>query len=112
AQAEQQSEKNKAEAYDRDTRARTRGLIAEKINSGEATKCSIVETARGAVARFLSAYSQYKLAPDIVAKRLYIEGMRDIYREVNKVIIDSDVKSIPHLPLTELNKLKTPKDEA
>jgi len=30
AQAEHQSEKNRAEAYDRDTRARTRGLIAEK----------------------------------------------------------------------------------
>ncbi|MDR0677970.1 MAG: FtsH protease activity modulator HflK, partial [Holosporaceae bacterium] len=76
AQAEQQSEKNKAEAYDRDTRARTRGLIAEKLNNGEATKRSIIETARGAVARFTSAYSQYKLAPDVVSKRLYIETMR------------------------------------
>jgi membrane protease subunit HflK len=112
AQAEQQSEKNKAEAYDRDTRARTRGLIAEKLNHGESTKRSIIETARGTVARFLSAYSQYKLAPDVVSKRLYIEGMRDIYKGVNKIIIDSDVKSIPHLPLTELNKLKIPKDEA
>jgi membrane protease subunit HflK len=112
AQAEQQSEKNKAEAYDRDTRARTRGLIAEKINNGEATKRSIIETAHGAVARFLSAYSQYKLAPDIVSKRLYIEGMRDIYKNVNKIIIDGDVKSIPYLPLTELNKLRTPKGEA
>ncbi|MDR2766048.1 MAG: FtsH protease activity modulator HflK [Holosporaceae bacterium] len=111
AQAEQQSEKNKAEAYDRETRARTRGLIAEKINNGEALKRSIVETANGAVARFLSAYSQYKLAPDIVSKRLYIETMRDIYREVNKIIIDGDVKSVPYLPLTELNRLKSSKEE-
>ncbi|MDR1561162.1 MAG: FtsH protease activity modulator HflK [Holosporaceae bacterium] len=105
AQAEQQSEKNKAEAYDRETRARTRGLIAEQINNGEAKKRSIVETARGSVARFLSTYSQYKLAPDIVSKRLYIETMRDIYKDVNKIIIDSDVKSVPYLPLTELYKL-------
>ncbi|MDR0631708.1 MAG: FtsH protease activity modulator HflK [Holosporaceae bacterium] len=112
AQAEQQSEKNKAEAYDRDTRARTRGLIAEKINNGEAVKRSIVETARGTVARFTSAYSQYKLAPEIVSKRLYIENMRDIYKGVNKIIIDSDVKSVPYLPLTELNKIKTIKEEA
>jgi len=103
AQAEQQSEKNKAEAYDRDTRARTRGLIAEKLNNGEASKRTIIETARGAVARFLSAYSQYKLAPDIVSKRLYIETMRDIYKDVNKMIIDSDVKTVPYLPLTELH---------
>ncbi|MDR2067902.1 MAG: FtsH protease activity modulator HflK [Holosporaceae bacterium] len=111
AQAEQQSEKNKAEAYDRETRARTRGLIAEKLNSGEAQKRSIIETARGATARFLSAYSQYKLAPDIVSKRLYIETMRDIYCDVNKIVIDSDVKSVPYLPLTELAKVKNDKAE-
>jgi membrane protease subunit HflK len=112
AQAEQQSEKNKAEAYDRDTRARTRGLIAEKINNGEAVKRSVVETARGETARFLSAYSQYRLAPDIVSKRLYIENMRDILKNVNKIVIDSDVKSVPYLPLTEINRLRTPKKES
>ena len=106
AQAEQQSEKNKAEAYDRDTRARTRGLIAEKINVGESTKRTIIETAKGEVARFLSMYSQYKLAPDIVAKRLYIETMRDIYSKVDKILIDGETKSVPYLPLTELTKNK------
>ncbi|MDR0555509.1 MAG: FtsH protease activity modulator HflK [Holosporaceae bacterium] len=104
AQAEQQSEKNKAEAYDRDTRARTRGLIAEKLNQGESTKRAVVETAKGAVARFLSAYAQYKHAPSVVSKRLYLEYMRDIYKGVRKIVIDSDVKAVPYLPLTELNK--------
>lgn len=107
AQAEQQSEKNKAEAYDRDVRARTRGLIAEKLNYGEARKRSIIEEAHGVVARFLSAYSQYRLAPDVVSKRLYIEAMKKVYGNVNKIVIDSDVKSVPYLPLTELNKAKT-----
>lgn len=106
AQAEQQSEKNKAEAYDRDTRARTRGLVAEKINNGEATKRTIVERAKGEVARFLSAYSQYKLSPDVVSKRLYLETMRDIYKRVDKIIVDGDVKSVSYLPLTEINKNK------
>ncbi len=104
AQAEQQSEKNRAEAYDRDTRARTRGLVAEKINNGEARKRAIIEQAKGNVARFLSAYSQYKLAPDIVTKRLYLETMGDIYSKVNKIVIDKNVKALPYLPLPELNK--------
>lgn len=102
AQAEQQSEKNKAEAYDRDTRARTRGLVAEKINNGESQKRAIIETAKGAVARFLSAYSQYKLAPEVVKKRLYIDTMRDIFENVDKVIIDEDVKAVPYVPLNEV----------
>jgi membrane protease subunit HflK len=106
AQAEQQSEKNKAEAYDRDTRARTRGLVAEKLNCGKAKKQEIIACARGEVARFLSAYSQYKLAPEVISKRLYIETMRDIYKSVNKVIVDNDVKAVSYLPLTEIAKGK------
>lgn len=107
AQAEQQSEKNKAEAYDRDARARTRGLVAEKINNGESQKRSIIETAKGSVARFLSAYSQYKLAPEIVTKRLYIDTMKDIYKDIDKIIVDESVKAVPYLPLNELIKNKS-----
>ena len=98
--------KNKAEAYDRDTRARTRGLIAEKINNGEAQKASIIERAKGSVARFLSAYSQYRLSPDIVSKRLYLEAMRDIYESTKKIVVDNNLKAVSYLPLTELNKSK------
>lgn len=112
AQAEQQSEKNKADAYDRDTRARTRGLIAEKLNNGEARKQAIIQTAKGSVARFLSLYSQYKLAPEVVSKRLYIDTMRDIYKNVNKIIIDKDVKTFSHFAVSELQKnLKEPSNE-
>lgn len=107
AQAEQQSEKNRAEAYDRDTRARTRGLVAEKINGGESMKRSIIETAKGAVARFLSAYSQYKLAPEVVSKRLYIDTMKDIYKDIDKIIVDDNVKAVPYLPLNEVIKKTT-----
>lgn len=104
AQAEQQSEKNKAEAYDRDTRARTRGLIAEKINNGEAKKQMIIEKAKGDVARFLSAYAQYQLAPNIVAKRIYLDTMKDIYSNTKKIIVDSNVRMLPYLPLDKLTK--------
>lgn len=110
AQAEQQSEKNRAEAYDRDTRARTRGLIAEKINNGESQKRSIIETAKGAVARFLSAYSQYKLAPEVVKKRLYIDTVRDIFENVDKVVIDENVKAVPYLPLNEIMRKRAKGD--
>lgn len=107
AQAEQQSEKNRAEAYDRDTRARTRGLIAEKVNNGEAQKRALIEKAKGNVARFLSAYSQYKLSPDILTKRLYFDTMNNIYKDAKKIVVDSGVKAIPYLPLTELDKNRT-----
>ena len=111
AQAEQQSKKNEADAYGRDTRARTRGLVAEKINKGEAAKCDRIEKARGEIARFNSIYSQYKLAPDIVSKQLYLEILKDVFKNVDKVVVDSDVKAVPYLPLSELSKAKIQKEE-
>ncbi|MDR3155963.1 MAG: FtsH protease activity modulator HflK [Holosporaceae bacterium] len=102
AQAEQQSVKNKAEAYDRDKKARTRGIVAEKINNGEATKQKIIEAARGVSVRFLAALQQYKLSPDIVSKRMYLDAMRDIYIGSRKIFIDDGVKVASYLPLSEL----------
>lgn len=104
AQAEQQSEKNRAEAYDRDTRARTRGLAAEKINRGEAEKRYVIEKAKGRVARFLSAYSQYKAAPDVTAKRLYMDTLREIYKNIDKVIVQDSANTVSLLPLNDFIK--------
>ena len=106
AQAEQQSEKNQAEAYARDKKARTGGIIAEKLNKGEAQKRAVIEKAKGDVAKFLSALSQYQLSPTTVSKRLYLETIQDIYKNNKKIIIDSDLKTISYLPLHELSKNK------
>lgn len=103
AQADQQSERNKAEAYDRDTRARTRGLVAEKLNCAEAKKCSLIEEAKGTASRFLAVYQQYKLSPDIISKMMYIQTMRDIYSSVNKIVLDKNIKSLPHIPLQQMH---------
>jgi membrane protease subunit HflK len=85
--------------------------VAETINNGEAQKRAIVERARGEVARFLSAYSQYQLAPDVVSRRLYIDTMRDIYKSVNKIIIDDKINAVSYLPLTEITKNKIKSQE-
>ncbi|MDR1334846.1 MAG: protease modulator HflK, partial [Holosporaceae bacterium] len=102
AQAEQQSEKNKAEAYDRDKKARTRGIVAEKVNSGEAIKQRIIEAARGISARFLAALQQYKISPNIISKRMYLDIMRDVYAGSRKIFVDDNIKAASYLPLAEL----------
>lgn len=99
AQAEQQSEMNKADAYARDVKARTRGLIAERINKGESEKREIVAKAQGTAARFLSAYEQYKLSPDIVSKRMYMSVLKDVYGSVKKLVVDDKLKIMSYVPL-------------
>lgn len=99
AQAEQQSERNKADAYARDVKARTNGLIAEKLNRGEAQKQTIIAEAEGVAARFLAIYEQYKLCPDIVSSKLYISTCKEVLSKVKKVIVDENVKIMPYMPI-------------
>lgn len=99
AQAEQQSEMNKADAYARDVKARTNGLIAEKLNKGEAQKRATIAKAEGATARFLAVYEQYKLSPDIISSELYISTCKEILSKVKKVLVDENVKIMPYLPI-------------
>lgn len=98
AQAEQQSEKNKADAYARDVKARTSGLIAERLNRGEAEKRKQIAEAEGITARFLAVYEQYKQAPDVISNRLYISTCKEILQKVKKIIVDENVKVISCFP--------------
>lgn len=98
AQAEQQSEKNKADAYARDVKARTSGLIAERLNRGEAEKRKKIAEAEGITARFLAVYEQYKQASDVISNRLYISTCKEILQKVKKIIVDENVKVISCFP--------------
>ena len=53
----------------------------------------------------MSVYNEYKQAKTFTRQRLYIETMESVLHEMNKVVVDEDVKGIvPFLPLGELNK--------
>jgi membrane protease subunit HflK len=107
AQADQQSEINKAEAYDRDIRARTRGKVASIQNAAEAQKAILIAKAEGETAAFLLVLEQYKMAPEITAERLFIDCLGDIYEKTRKVLIDPTAKAsglVPYFPLSDLEK--------
>lgn len=101
AQADQQSERNKAEAYARDTIARTRGFVAEKINNAEAEKAKIIAKAQGDVERFDSVYASYKLNPDIIARIMTLDTFNAIYSNANKLIVDKNVQSLQHMSIPQ-----------
>ena len=101
AQADQQSECNKAEAYARDTIARTRGFVAEKINKAEAEKARLIAKAQGDTERFNHVYESYKAAPDIISRVMKYEAFNDIYSTANKLIIDPSVKSLQHMSIPQ-----------
>ena len=105
AKADQERSRNEAEAYRNDIIPRARG-DAERINQeAEAYKEQVSDLAQGDAKRFTSVYQAYKLAPDVTARRLYIETMEEVLKTGQKMIVDPSAKGVvPYLPLPELAK--------
>jgi membrane protease subunit HflK len=107
AKADQERLRNEAEAYRNDIIPRARG-DSERINQdAQAYREQVVDLAQGEAKRFTSVYLAYKTAPDVTARRLYIDAVEDVLKGATKVMVDPQAKSvIPYLPLPELGKGK------
>jgi membrane protease subunit HflK len=67
-----------------------------------------VAEAVGQTARFLKVYEEYKKAPDVTRKRLYLETMERVLGGAEKIILDGKAGQgvVPFLPLDQLHKRK------
>ena len=64
-----------------------------------------VNEAEGDAALFTSVFEQYKKAPEITRKRIYLETMEKVIGSSKKVITDSNQTNNGILPLLPLNDL-------
>ena len=82
-----------------------RGEAASIREEAAAYKNRVVQEAQGEAARFLSVYEQYRQAPEVTRKRLFLETMEEVLADSNKVIVESGQGGqgvVPYLPLPEL----------
>ncbi|MFH0754081.1 MAG: FtsH protease activity modulator HflK [Candidatus Omnitrophota bacterium] len=102
-EAKQEKEKmiNQAwEAYNKVV-PRAKGEAEKTIREAEGYSLDKINRAKGEAERFLATLGEYKNAPDITKKRLYLETMSDVLPRVkDKYIIDPSQTSI--LPLLNL----------
>jgi membrane protease subunit HflK len=66
-----------------------------------------VNQAEGEASRFSAVLTEYRLAPEVTRRRLYLETMEEVLGNMNKVILDEGVGGsgvVPYLPLNELNR--------
>ncbi|MEM9878050.1 MAG: FtsH protease activity modulator HflK [Pseudomonadota bacterium] len=105
AEADRERSINEAEAYRNDVVPRARGERRKMLEEAEAYRQSTIARARGEADRFIQVYDEYKQAKDVTRKRIYLETMEEIMRDMNKVIIDGSGGSgvVPYLPLPEVN---------
>ncbi len=95
--------KNEAEAYSNDVLPSARGQAARLLEEANAYKEQVIAEAEGETARFLSVLEQYKTAPAVTRKRLYIDSMESVLSQSSKVVVDTKGNNnLLYLPLDKL----------
>ena len=103
AQEDEVRFKNEAEAYARDIVPRARGDARRMREEAGAYKEQIIAKADGESSRFLQTLKEYKKAPEITRKRLYLETMEEVLANTSKVILPlNGGNSLMYLPLDKL----------
>jgi membrane protease subunit HflK len=105
--AEQDEDKmiEQANQYANKVRGQANGEAAKIREDAAAYKDRIVKEAEGEAARFLAVYEQYKKAPEITRKLLYLETMEKVFENSKKVITDTRPGTNGVLSLLPLNDL-------
>ena len=107
AKADQERLINEADAFKNRVVPEANGQAAQLIAEAQAYKEQVVARADGAAQRFIAIYNEYSKAQDVTKKRIYLETMEDVFRDMNKVIIDNGQGGagvVPYLPLPEIQK--------
>jgi membrane protease subunit HflK len=80
-----------------------RGQAARVVQEAEGYKEATVAVAEGEARRFMLLLEEYRKAPEITRKRLYLQTMEGVFARSRKVLLDADNSgNILYLPLDQL----------
>ena len=95
--------KNEAQAYANDILPRANGKAARLVQEANGYKERVIAEADGETSRFMQVLTEYKKAPEVTRKRLYLETLEDVMINTNKVLIDvKSGNSLFYLPLDKI----------
>ena len=108
AEQERDRLQKEADAYANTVVAAARGQAAQLLEEAEAYRAQVVNQAEGEASRFSAVLAEYRKAPEVTRKRLYLETMEQVLGRVDKVIIDESTGGqgvLPYLPLNEVGRV-------
>ena len=104
-----------ADAYANTVLAGARGEAAQILEQAEGYRARVVNEAEGEASRFLAVLTEYRLAPAVTRKRLYLETLEQVLGDVDKILLDPRIAGegggqgvVPYLPLNELRRTPAP----
>jgi membrane protease subunit HflK len=107
AREDQQRFINEAEAYSNDVVPKARGAAARKIQEAQGYKEQVIAQAQGETNRFSKLLAEYKKAPEVTRKRLYLEAMESVMAETSPIMVDvKGGNNMLYLPLDKMIKQK------
>ena len=111
AEQERDRLQREADAYANKVLAGARGQSATLLEAAEAYRARVVNEAEGEASRFVSVLNEYRNAPEVTRKRLYLETIEGVLGQVDKIILDDnaggDQGVVPYLPLDQLRRSTT-----
>ncbi len=115
AEQERDRLERQADAYANRVLAGARGEAAQILEQAEAYRAQVVNEAQGQASRFLAVLAEYRNAPEVTRRRLYIEAIEAILSNTDKVLLDPALAGasggqgiVPYLPLNELRRGPAP----
>jgi len=98
ARENRQQKENEAYAYANTVVPEARGEAASIKAKAEGYKAERTALAKGDAQRFSLIEAQYKAAPEVTRKRLYLETLQNVLANSNKVLDQTSGKNIISLP--------------
>lgn len=102
--------KNQAETYANKVVPTAQGNASRLMEDAIAYKSRIISRAEGDASRFQQLASEYRKAPQVTRKRLYIETIEGVLENSSKIMLDTKSgNNLMYLPLDKLQgNVKTP----
>ncbi len=107
ARADQDRARNEAQTYANRVIPEARGKAQQILQDAQGYKEQAVAEAKGRTDRFLKVYEEYKKAPDVTRRRMYLETLERVLGGLDKIIIDEKANAsgvVPYLPLGDIQR--------
>ena len=106
AQMSQTEMRGRAETEASRSIPKARADAARLVQGAEAYRQRVIAEANGEAKQFLSIDAEYRKAPDVTRRRMYLEMVSKVLAPMNKVILDESASHsvVPYLPLPEVPK--------
>lgn len=97
---------NEARAYANRVIPEARGEAQRILEGARGYAARVTAEARGQSARFEAILAEYKSAPEVTRRRMYLETVEKVLNGKPKIIIDDEAAGgvVPYLPLNELQR--------